>query len=60
MSRKNILKTENVGDGKVHVTFENPDGNRTYEYVGNSARAIKRGKTDPSQLVGRLVKHERA
>lgn len=60
MSRKNILETKHLDDNKVHVTFDAVDGKRTYEYVGNSARAIKRGKTDPSQLTGRLVKHEKA
>lgn len=59
MSRKNILKTEHVGENKVHVTFDAADGKRTYEYVGNSARAIKRGKTDPSELTGRLIEHRK-
>lgn len=59
MSKKNILKTEHLGDSKVHVTFETHDGTRKYEYLGSSARAIKRGKTDPSQLLGRLVEHKK-
>ena len=60
MSRKNILKIEHKDERTAHVTFETHDGTRTYEYVGNSARAIKRGKTDPAELVGRLVRHEKA
>jgi hypothetical protein len=59
MSKKNITKIEHVEPNKVHVTFENDDGHRKYEYVGSSARAIKRGKTDPSQLIGRLVEHRK-
>jgi hypothetical protein len=56
MSRKNILKIEHKDDRTAHVTFQTHDGKeRTYEYVGSSARAIKRGKTDPSQLVGREI-----
>lgn len=53
MSKKNILKTEHL-DGKTLITFETANGNRTYEYQGSSARAVKRG-TDPAKLVGRLV-----
>jgi len=59
MSKKNILKTEHLSDSMVHVTFQNEDGTRKYEYTGSSARAIKRGKTDPSQLIGRLVEHKK-
>jgi len=53
MSKKNILKKENVGT-KVHVTFDTASGPMTYEYSGSSARALKRG-TDPSQLLGKRV-----
>lgn len=59
MSKKNISKIEHVSDNKVHVTFQNDDGQRKYEYTGSSARAIRRGKTDPSQLVGRLIDHKK-
>jgi len=59
MSRKNILKTEHLADGKAHVTFQTEDGTRKYEYSGSSARAIKRGKTDPSQLLGKLIEHKK-
>jgi hypothetical protein len=59
MSRKNILKTEEVAPNKVHVTFDAADGKRKYEYVGSSARAILRGKTDPSLLIGKLVEHKK-
>ena len=57
MSKKNILSTEQVGK-KTHVTFETPNGTYKYEYVGSSARALKRG-TDPSQLVGKLIEHKK-
>jgi hypothetical protein len=59
MSRKNITKIEHKDDRTAHVTFETHDGHRTYEYKGGSARAIKRGKTDPSELVGRLIEHKK-
>jgi hypothetical protein len=58
VSKKNIIKTEHL-NGKAHVTFQTEDGTRKYEYVGSSARAIKRGKTDPSQLLGRLIEHKK-
>ncbi len=58
MSKKNIIKTEHF-DNKAHVTFQTEDGTRKYEYVGSSARAIKLGKTDPSQLLGRLIEHKK-
>lgn len=58
MSKKNILKTEHL-DGKTLITFETADGNRTYEYQGSSARAVKRG-TDPAKLIGRLVDTKKA
>jgi len=59
MSRKNILKTEHVSDNKTHVTFQTDNGTMKYEYTGSSARALKRGKTDPSQLLGRLIEHKK-
>lgn len=54
MSKKNILKTEDVGDA-THVTFQTDSGPMTYAYVGSSKRALARG-TDPSQLAGRFIK----
>lgn len=57
MSKKNIIAKVPVGNA-VHVTFQTDNGNMTYEYKGSSARALKRG-TDPGQLSGRLVKHEK-
>lgn len=58
MSKKNIVKRETVGN-KIHLTFENDDGRRTYEYGGSSKRAIERGK-DPAGLTGgRLIRHEK-
>lgn len=51
MSKKNILSKEKVDNNTVHVTFENPDGNRVYAYKGASMRAIMRGK-DPAGLTG--------
>jgi len=59
MSKKNILDRKQVDNNTVHVTFENIDGNRTYEYKGSSARAIMRGR-DPQGLTGgRLVSHKK-
>ena len=58
MSKKNILKTEHLDDGRSRVTFDAADGERTYEYYGNSARAIKRG-SDPANLMGKLVHHKK-
>jgi hypothetical protein len=57
MSKKNIVSKVPVGN-TVHVTFQTDQGQMTYEYRGSSARALKRG-TDPSQLSGRLVKHDK-
>lgn len=58
MSKKNILSKTKVDNNTVHVTFENPDGQRTYSYRGASMRAIMRGK-DPAGLTGgRLVEHK--
>lgn len=58
MSKKNILKTEHR-DGRSTVTFDTASGPMVYEYVGSSARALKRG-TDPSQLAGKLVESKKA
>jgi hypothetical protein len=51
MSKKNIV--EKVKEGKVvRLTFETRDGvEHTYEYKGNSAAAVKRGR-DPKDLKG--------
>lgn len=57
MSKKNILSKVDTGK-KVEVTFDAEDGKRTYEYTGSSARALRRG-TDPGNLAGKLVKHEK-
>ena len=57
MSKKNITSKVDVGN-KVHVTFETDDGHITYAFGGSSKRALNRG-TDPSQLSGKLVKHEK-
>jgi len=57
MSKKNIIKKENVGN-RVQVTFNTDDGQRTYEFSGSSARALKRG-TDPANLSGRLIAHKK-
>ena len=51
MSKKNIVAKEKKDNNTVHVTFENPDGHRTYEYKGSSMRAIMRGR-DPQSLTG--------
>lgn len=55
MSKKNITEKTKVDNNTVHVTFENPDGHRTYAFKGSSMRSIMRG-TDPASLTGgRLV-----
>jgi len=60
MSKKNILSKDKVDNNTVRVTFENPDGTRTYEFKGSSMRAIMRGK-DPAALTGgRLVEHKKS
>lgn len=51
MSKKNIVSKDKKDNNTVHVTFENPDGHRVYEYKGSSMRAIMRGK-DPGSLTG--------
>lgn len=59
MSKKNILSKEKIDNNTVHVTFENPDGQRVYEYKGSSMRAIMRGK-DPAGLYGgKLIEHRK-
>jgi hypothetical protein len=55
MSKKNIVDKKQIDNNTMHVTFDNPDGQRTYEFRGSSMRAIQRGK-DPAHLTGgRLV-----
>jgi len=59
MSKKNILSKEKIDNNTTHVTFENPDGIRKYEYKGSASRAIQRGK-DPAKLTGgRLLEHRK-
>ncbi len=57
MSKKNILSKEKISNNVVHITFENPDGHRVYEYRGAAMRAIMRGKDPASLTGGRLVEH---
>jgi len=57
MSKKNIVSKEKVDNNTVHVTFENPDGQRVYVYRGSSMRAIMRGKDPASLTGGRLLEH---
>jgi hypothetical protein len=60
MSKKNITSKEKIDNNTIHVTFENPDGFRKYEFRGASMRAIQRGK-DPATLSGgRLVEHKKS
>lgn len=58
MSKKNITSTEKISPNKVRVTFETPDGFRTYEYNNSSARAFLKG-SEPSGLSGKLVDHKK-
>lgn len=59
MSKKNIVDKKQIDNNTMHVTFDNPDGQRVYEFKGSSMRAIKRGK-DPAGLTGgRLIEHKR-
>ena len=59
MSKKNIVEKKKVDNNTVHVTFDNPDGQRVYEYKGSAMRSIMRGK-DPATLTGgRLLEHRR-
>ena len=51
MSKKNIVEKIKVDSNTVHVTFENSDGQRRYEFRGAAARSIMRGK-DPASLTG--------
>ena len=51
MSKKNIVDKTKIDNNTVHITFENPDGTRKYEFKGSSMRAIMRGK-DPASLTG--------
>lgn len=55
MSKKNIIEKVKKDNNTVHVTFENPDGHRVYEYRGSAARSIMRGKDPASLTGGRLV-----
>lgn len=57
MSKKNITSKDKIDNNTVHVTFENPDGFRKYEFKGSSMRAIMRGKDPASLTGGRLVEH---
>jgi len=57
VSKKNIVSKQISSDGKsVHVTFENEDGHRVYEYRGQSMRAVQRGR-DPGDLTGGKFLH---
>jgi hypothetical protein len=58
MSKKNIISTEKLPNGKVNVVFECADGLRTYQYSGSSARAFNKGR-EPSGLSGKLVEHKK-
>lgn len=59
MSKKNILETKKMPDGKIRLTFDAHDGERVYEYAGSSARAIKLGR-DPGDLSGgKLIEHRK-
>lgn len=60
MSKKNILSKDKIDNNTVHVTFENPDGTRVYEYKGSSMRAIMRGKDPASLTGGKLVEHKKS
>lgn len=55
MSKKNIVGKVKKDNNSVHVTFENPDGHRVYEYRGSAMRSIMRGKDPASLTGGRLV-----
>jgi hypothetical protein len=55
MSKKNITERVKKDNNTVHVTFENEDGHRVYEYRGSAARSIMRGKDPASLTGGRLV-----
>jgi hypothetical protein len=51
VSKKNITEKTKTENGAVHVTFQNDDGHRVYEFRGAAARSIMRGK-DPAALTG--------
>ena len=54
MSKKNIISTKWLSEGKAHVVFKTSNGTKTYEFSGSSARAFKKG-SDPAQLSGKLI-----
>jgi hypothetical protein len=58
MSKKNILETNKLPNGRVQVTFDAADGKRVYEYGPIAAKQIAKGR-DPVDFTGRLVKHEK-
>ena len=58
MSKDNILKTEQMPNGRTRVHFDAADGIRIYEFKGSSARALAKGR-DPANLVGKLVEHRK-
>jgi hypothetical protein len=55
MSKKNIIEKKKIDNNTVHVTFENPDGHRVYEFRGAAMRSIMRGKDPAAFTGGRLV-----
>jgi hypothetical protein len=55
VSKKNITEKVKKDNNTVHVTFQNDDGHRVYEYRGSAARSIMRGKDPQSLTGGRLV-----
>lgn len=57
MSKKNIVEKKQIDNNTIHVTFENADGHRVYEYKGSSMRAINRGRDPQSLTGGRLIEH---
>jgi hypothetical protein len=59
MSKKNIVDKKKVDNNTIRVTFQNPDGQRVYEYKGSSMRAIMRGRDPVGLTGGRLVDHKR-
>jgi hypothetical protein len=58
MSKSNILKSEKLPGGRVRITFDAKDGERTYEFGKVNAAAFHKGQ-DPSELHGRLVEHKK-
>lgn len=59
MSKKNIIDKTKVDNNTVRVTFQNPDGQRVYEYKGSAMRLIMRGRDPASLTGGRLVEHKK-